>query len=204
VGLPVVEVLDATNDALRNLEITGLQPSPGGGSFTFQGSWPAPLGLDATEGYERMTMRVTLEAACDGGSRQVHAVTDVHLCLVENQPAWASSGQSCCVCRIIAEMAPSPIVPDKHADELPLAQALRLRIVELARVSNTIVLLAENDGGEGLEYEWLPSAGRIERLADDVVAWTLEEGTPDPFVQAAVYGKSAAAVASFAFNDRAA
>ena len=100
--------------------------------------------------------------------------------------------------------APSPIVPDKHADELPLAQALRLRIVELARVSNTIVLLAENDGGEGLEYEWLPSAGRIERLDDDVIAWTLEEGTPDPFIQAAVYGKNAAAVASFAFNDRAA
>jgi hypothetical protein len=201
-GTPSVEVLDATHPALLSLQLSPLEPSTGG--FTFQGSFPAPLGLDAAYGFERMTLRVTLEAACDGGSRQVHAVTDVHLCMIENEPAWASSGQSCCVCRIIAEMAPSPIVPDKHSDELPLAQALRLRIVELARIANTIVLFAENDGGEGLDYEWLPSAGRIERLADDIIAWTLDEGTPDPFVQAAVYGKDAAAVASFAFNDRAA
>ena len=141
----------STRPATRS-ELSDHRPSAGRWQEHISGSFTAPLGLDATEGYERMTMRVTLEAVCDGGSRQVHAVTDVHLCLVENQPAWASSGQSCCVCRIIAEMAPSPIVPDKHADELPLAQALRLRIVELARVSNTIVLLAENDGGEGLEY----------------------------------------------------
>ena len=201
-GTPSIEVLDATNAALLSLQMSPLEPSAGG--FTFQGSFPAPLDLDAAYGFERMTLRVTLEAACDGGSLQVHAVTDVHLCLIENEPAWASSGQSCCVCRIIAEMAPSPIVPDKHSDELPLAQALRLRIVELARIANTIVLFAENDGGEGLDYEWLPSAGRIERLADDIIAWTLDEGTPDPFVQAAVYGKDAAAVASFAFNDRAA
>ena len=70
--------------------------------------------------------------------------------------------------------------------------------------ANHLVLLAENDGGEGLDYEWLASVGRIDRLAPDVIAWTLQEGDPDPFIQAAVSGPNAAAVASFAFNDRAA
>jgi hypothetical protein len=101
-------------------------------------------------------------------------------------------------------MAPSPIVPDKQADDLPLARAMRLRIVELARISNSLVLLAENDGGEGLEYEWHVSAGRLEQLAPDVVVWTLEQGMPDPLIQTAVWGEHSAAVASFAFNEAAA
>jgi hypothetical protein len=202
VGTPIVEVLEASHPAFLSLQISALVPNDEGG-FSFQGTFPDPLPfVDAADGYERLTLRVTLDVACEGGSRQVHSATDVHMCLLEGTGGWASSGESCCVCRIIAEMAPSPIVPEKHADELPLAQALRLRIVELARISNTIVLLAENDGGEELEYDWVPSAGRVERLADDVIAWTLEEGTPAPFVQAAVYGKNTAAVASFAFNDR--
>jgi hypothetical protein len=108
------------------------------------------------------------------------------------------------VCRIIAEMAPSPIVPEKTNDALPLAQVLRLRIVELARVSNVVVLLAENDGGDGLEYEWHASAGKVEHLAPDVVAWTLEEGLDAPSIHAAVWGADGAAVASFAFNVEAA
>jgi hypothetical protein len=108
------------------------------------------------------------------------------------------------VCRIIAEMAPSPIVPDKAADELPLGRVLRARIIELARISNTVVLLAENDGGEGLEYEWHVSAGRVERLAPDVIAWTLAEGMAAPYAQAAIWNADAAAVASFAFNTEAA
>ena len=101
-------------------------------------------------------------------------------------------------------MAPSPIVPDKHDDELPLARALRLRVVELARISNKVVLLAENDGGAGLEYEWHPSVGTLERLSPDIVIWTLEEGMPSPFIQAAVYSEDAAAVATYSFNAEAA
>jgi hypothetical protein len=100
-------------------------------------------------------------------------------------------------------MAPSPIVPDKGADGLPLARALRLRIVELARVGSTVVLLAENDGGAGLDYEWHPSDGRIEQLAPDVVAWTVAEGMAAPFIQAAVWGADAAAVTSWAWNEAA-
>jgi hypothetical protein len=41
-------------------------------------------------------------------------------------------------------------------------------------------------------------------LSPDVVVWTLEEGMPSPFVQAAVYSEDAAAVATFSFNEEAA
>jgi hypothetical protein len=166
----------------------------------------------------RITVRVSLEISCGAmvpsadasgdastATQVVHAVTDIHLCSDgRRDPEWVSSGSVCTVCRIIAEMAPSPIVPDKAADGLPLARVLRLRIIELARISNTVVLLAENDGGEGLEYEWHASAGTVERLAPDVIVWTLAEGMAAPHVQAAVWSADAAAVASFAFNDEAA
>jgi hypothetical protein len=155
-------------------------------------------------GYSRVTVRTTFDVACapDGGAaKQVHAATDIHLCTDDTGgPAWVSSGDACVVCRIIAEMAPSPIVPDKAADGLPLARALRLRVVELARVANRVVLFAENDGGEGLDYEWHPSAGEVERLAPDVIVWTVAEGMAAPLMQVAVVGESAAAVATWAWN----
>lgn len=205
VGTPVIEVLDATTPELKALGLGPVKMGPDG--FSFTGSWPSPL---TTDDYSvgrdvlRLTMRASLEIACDDGTRLVHAVSDMHLCMVGATADWATSGDSCCVCRVIAEMAPSPIVPEPRADTLPLAQALRLRIVELARISNTVVLLAENDGGEGLDYEWLATVGTVEVLAPDVIAWTLTDGDPDPFIQAAVSGPHAAAVTSFAFNDRAA
>ena len=136
----------------------------------------------------------------------IHAAMDIHLCFSDHDfktPEWVSAGDQCTVCRIIAEMAPSPIVPEKCADGLPLARALRLRLVELARISNAVVLLAENDGGPNLEYEWHASAGRVDELAPDVVLWTLEEGMAAPFIQAAVFGADAAAVVSWAFNEAA-
>jgi hypothetical protein len=200
VGTPIVEVIDASDPKLTSIQVTNLTASATG--YTFDASWPeaAQWQDDVT----RMTVRVTLEIDCDGSQMTVHAVTDVHLCIDDDALQWVSSGDTCTVCRVIAEMAPSPIVPDKHGDDLPLAQALRLRVVELARVSNTVVLLAENDGGEGLEYEWHPSVGKVERLAPDIVAWTLEEGMPSPMIQAAVWSADAAAVASFSFNEEAA
>src|SRR5439155_10591887 len=96
--------------------------------------------------YARMTVRTTLELRCtpDTVTRVVHAAMDVHLCVSDRDftaPEWVSAGDQCTVCRIIAEMAPSPIIPDKRSDGLPLARALRLRVVELARVSNAVVLL---------------------------------------------------------------
>jgi hypothetical protein len=204
-GLPTIEVIDATHPELKQIEVSMVTAQPSG--FSFEARWPASfyLRLDALE---RMTMRVSLELECTVEmTRVVHAVTDIHLCGIGPdymKPTWVSSGDRCTVCSIIAEMAPSPIVPDKGADGLPLARALRLRIVELARISNAVVLLAENDGGHAIEYEWHPSIGKIERLAADVVLWTLEEGMAAPFIQASIWDVAGAAVATWAFNDEAA
>ncbi len=200
-GTPVVEVLDATDERLKAITVSDLTEVPAG--FTFTASFPE--GIPLTEQLTRMTLRVTFEVECQPEPVTVHAVTDVHLCSESyTESTWVSSGDSCSVCRIIAEMAPSPIVPDQHEDELPLARALRLRVVELARISNKVVLLAENDGGPGLEYEWHASVGTLQRLSPDVVVWTLEEGMASPFIQAAVYAEDAAAVATYSFNAEAA
>jgi hypothetical protein len=211
VGTPTVDVIDATDPTLLKLAFENVRPSVDGFTFTTRATGATNFNVD---GMTRITVRVSLEITCDGtvtaadaaqATQVVHAVTDVHLCGDGRQaPEWVSSGSVCTVCRIIAEMAPSPIVPDKAADELPLGRVLRARIIELARISNTVVLLAENDGGEGLEYEWHVSAGRVERLAPDVIAWTLAEGMAAPYAQAAIWNADAAAVASFAFNTEAA
>jgi hypothetical protein len=202
VGEPLIEVVDTTVPQLASMQVSAITAEAGG--YSFDVAFPEPFS-GSSDGYARMTVRVSLELDCEppAQTRVVHAATDIHICLSEDDYTWVSSGDQCVVCRVIAEMAPSPIVPDKAYDELPLARAMRLRVIELARISNTVILLAENDGGEGLEYEWHASAGSVARLAPDVVAWTLSEGMPDPFIQAAVSGPSAVAVASFAFNEAA-
>lgn len=204
VGVPVIDVLDASDPALMNLQFGPLTKIAGG--FSFDVLFKTPVTLQA--GYSRVTVRTTFDVGCGpdgGGAKQVHASTDIHVCTADFSGgfAWVSSGDYCTVCRIIAEMAPSPIVPDKGADGLPLARALRLRVVQLARVSNRVVLLAENDGGDGLEYEWHPSAGSVERLAPDVVVWTVAEGMAAPFMQLAVLGDTEAAVATWSWNEAA-
>jgi hypothetical protein len=202
-GTPTLEVIDSTDPALRNVTFDSVTLTPMG--YSFQIHWPTSLSL-SPDGMTRITVRASFELPCGKETQVVHSATDIHLCTQSayDGAEWVSSGQVCSVCRIIAEMAPSPIVPDSADDPLPLAQVLRLRIVELARVANVVVLLAENDGGAGLEYEWQASAGKIEHLAPDVVAWTLAEGLDAPSIHAAVWGPNAAAVASFAFNVEAA
>lgn len=209
VAPPIIEVVDATQPQLQAMQVTNLQKQPGG--WSFDASFPAPLDIypqeSALESVGRMTVRITLELDCapQPVTRIVHAATDIHVCADGDQVVWASSGDSCTVCRVIAEMAPSPIVPDHSANagDLPLARALRLRLVELARIADTVVLLAEHDGGAGLEYEWHASGGQVRHIAPDVVVWTLEDGVQAPFIQAAVHGPSALAVASFGFNEAA-
>lgn len=204
VGLPVVEVIDATAPALSGLTVQNLTPVAEG--FTFDATFADPIPTDVTTwelAVVRMTVRVSLEIGCppSAETKTLHAATDLHLCIDDRSLEWVSSGERCIVCRVVAEMAPSPIPPGERADALPLARALRVRVRELARISNTLVLLAEHDGGEGLQYDWHPSAGEVERLAPDVVAWTVEEGMQDPMIQAAVWGEAGAAVASFAWNE---
>jgi hypothetical protein len=199
VGTPEITVIDATDPALLDFAVSDVLPNPSG--FGFRGRWPGPV-VFRDRDMTRITVRVAFEAACEDAPQLVHAVTDVHLCDLDGLPSqWVSSGSVCTVCRIIAEMAPSPIVPDAGADGLPLGRVLRLRVVELARVAGTVVLLAENDGGDDVQYEWSASVGTIEPLAPDVIALHASEGMAGPFVQVAAFADDAAAVASWTFND---
>lgn len=201
IGLPTIAVIDAIEPDLLGMQVSNVQPAPGG--FTFDAEWPLPFVTEPHE-WTQMTVKTTMEVECGpnmGDTRIVESITFIHLCDEETDFAWVSSGDVCNVCDIIAEMAPSPIVPDKAGDDLPLARAMRLRVVPLARCGRTLVLLAENDGGAGLTYEWAPSVGEVTELAPDVVVWTLPEGRGPAQIQAAVCGDDAAAVASFAFRE---
>jgi hypothetical protein len=197
VSVPTVKVVQSNISVLQQMTVTNLLPVPGG--FTFDASWPPPLNLEP-DGFATMRVEVSFEIACasTGDTRTVTSVTNVHLCLTDSQNdvEWVSSGDECTVCEIIAEMAPSPIVPDKSIDDLPLAQALRLRLLELARVGKSRVLFAENDGGEDTTYEWHPSGGTLEELAPDIVLWTPDDEVA--FLQAAVSTRHGMAVASYA------
>ena len=199
VGLPMIEVLDASHPSLLMFTVESVSPDPAG--FAFRGRFADGVML-SVDGLTRVTVRVSLQVMCPDAPQLVHSVTDVHLCGTEQRDAeWVSSGSLCSVCRVIAEMAPSPIVPEGLSDGLPLSHVLRLRIVELARVSGSVVLLAEHDGGEGLDYDWRVTEGEVKRLSADVIAWTLPITAAAPLVQVAAFGEHGAAVSSWAFND---
>jgi hypothetical protein len=83
---------------------------------------------------------------------------------------------------------------------LPLGQALRARVVELARVGQSVVLFAENDGGEATSYEWHASGGKVQQVAEDVVIWRLEEGEEAASMQVAIVGEAGVAVVSYSFE----
>jgi hypothetical protein len=202
-GVPVIEAIAAPNyPQLLDMQVTNVTPVAGG--FTFDAEWPAPLQVPP-DFWAELEVRTTFTIPCGavGDSRVVESITFIHLCQEEDDVAWVSSGDECNTCSIIAEMAPSPIVPDKAEDGLPLARAVRLRLVPLARIGRAVVLLAENDGGDGAEYEWDASAGELQRLAPDVVLWRLPEGRGSQRLQAAVLGDEGAAVASFAWEEAA-
>ncbi len=197
-GTPTITVVSAQPQALAAMQVTNVQAVAGG--WAFHAAWPGPLtGLDASSAAQ-MVVKASFDVACTpdgGGARLVEAITNVHLCLGDTDVEWVSSGDLCTVCRVIAEMAPSPIVPEQRTDALPLARALRLRVVPLARVGKSVVLLAENDGGSGLEYEWHASSGSIERLAADVIVWHLADGDEPSLIQAVLRGDGGAAVATW-------
>jgi hypothetical protein len=151
-----------------------------------------------------MTAKVTLQIACgdaglDGGIQTVESMTDLALCGVDGPPQWESSGGTCIQCCVVCEMAPTPIVSDNHGDDLPLGRALRLRVLEVARAGNRVVLFAQNDAGGAAEYDWRVFGGTIERLADDVVVWTLPDDVEAraPFGQLAVWNDEGATVENF-------
>lgn len=209
VGLPTVTVAEATYPELEGIVVTEMTKADGG--FRFRARWPDrfPHISGPAQG-ARMTVQTTFTIACsDGGTTTVEALTKVDLCNVGGGMFdWASSGDTCTDCQIIAEMAPSPIVSDKKGDDLPLGMVLRLRVVEVARAGRQILLFADNDAGPNASYEWRVSEGSLEHIADDVVLWTLPEEASaprssrasTPFGQVAVWNDDGAAVENFVFS----
>jgi hypothetical protein len=214
IGLPQITV-DSTVPQLAGAQVTGITPTSSGFSFTVR--WP---GLDggttaAIPQQARMTFHVALQVVCpadagveagiDGSvvTRLVNSTTYVEACESGFGLTWISSGGSCNECVVVAEMAPSPIVPDALGDDLPLGRAIRLRVVAVARIGRSVVLLAENDGGDDLDYSWHPSGGVIERVAPDVAVWTPPRGTEPHALHVAVEGTQGAAVATFRWEQAA-
>ncbi len=200
VGQPALTVVQATDPALFGMQVAAMGKTAGG--YTFQASWPSAFGQNP--GAIQMTVKTSFAIKCaDGGTQTVEALTILDLCIDGNTVDWASSGDSCTICTLIAEMAPSPIVSDNRGDEMPLGRVIRLRVRELARVGRSLLLLAENDGGEGTEHEWSASAGEIALVASDVALWRIPERERDvgePAIQVAVWNDTGAAVASYAWD----
>jgi hypothetical protein len=211
VGLPTVTLLDVSLPQLANGQISNVRAGANGG-FNFNALFP---NLTSWGEGVRITLEVTFVVRCneEGGppndgpetTRTVQSLSNLVFCAPNlSSPMWVSSGDICNVCAIIAEMAPTPIVPGRHEDPLPLGEALRLNVKTIARVGRSLVLLADHDGGSGAhEYAWKASAGELTRVADDIVVWTPPDDAMLELVQVAVESPSAAAVASLRW-DRAA
>lgn len=183
------------------INVTNVTPIAGGYSFDAQ----FVQALTSSPSFSwQVQATASFELQCNTPSdptRTVEANTIIHLCFDDTYENlhWVSSGGVCNVCEIIAEMAPSPIVADTTGDDLPLADALRLRLRLLAKVGNAVVLLAENDGGDGMHYQWQPSSGEIEQLAPDVVLWRLDGDSPETeaLLQVAAHNDEGAAIAMY-------
>jgi hypothetical protein len=198
VGLPSIVITDATDERLLAPTIEELDKTPGG--YRFRIRWAKDVSpWFCTHAVVQMTVKTTFVLSCDdAATRTVEALTKINQCRdPDERGVWVSSGDVCCtVCTIIAEMAPSPIVSDKIADDLPLARVIRLRVVEVARRGRHALLFAESDGGADVAYEWRVSGGSIERISNDVVLWTLPD-EPGAFGQVAAWNETGAAVENF-------
>lgn len=197
-GAPVVELIGASNYTLLDAQLSPLEETADG--YTFTVTWPTGAFLQA-EDMTRVSFRTALDLGCDTGTRLVNAVTEVHLCggTYQSPTVWASTGDTCIVCTVIAELAASPIIPDHRASGLPLGQAMRARIVELAKVGGSVVRFAENDGGQATNYEWHASGGSLEHIAEDVVIFRSDGSTPAPSLQVAIVSDDGVAVVSYAY-----
>jgi len=200
IGTPTIKVT-SPDPKLAAVQITNIMAAAGG--FSFDAEWPQPFNV-SPHSWEQMTVDVTVSLRCDPQAmtiRVIQSTTYINLCTDMDQLTWVSSGEVCNACDIIAEMAPSPIVPDKQSDHLPLGRAMRLRVVPVARIGASVVLFAENDGGAGLEYTWHPSAGKLERITDDIAVWTPPSDLLPHILQVAVHGDDAAAVATYGWRE---
>ena len=195
VGLPAVTVSASSDPKFAGLQVTGMAPVSGG--YQFQASWPGALPHSSFGG--QMTVKTSFTINCgDGATQTVESITKIDFCIDGDSFDWVSSGDACTVCQVIAEMAPSPIVSDNRGDDLPLGRVIRIRVVEVARAGRQVLLFAENDAGDDAKFEWRISGGALERIADDVMLWSMpDEGSESPFGQVAVWNEAGAVVENF-------
>jgi hypothetical protein len=195
VGLPTIEVVSSPIPQMMSMAATNVTPNATG--FAFEANWPMlQLSPDPSA---TMIVRTTFDLTCAPKTRQVQAHTHINLCNGSTDYVWVSSGDECTICGVIAEMAPSPIVPDKTADEIGLGRVIRLRLVILAAIGDSLLIWAEHDAGSDVEYHWRVQAGEVRTIAPDVALWTPPvEGGPHA-LQVAVVSDEGAAVASY--ND---
>jgi hypothetical protein len=193
-GPPKISVKTANPPQLGKMQVSALTQLAGG--YSFHATFDGPLSLEPN-GWVMLEVEVELDIACDPSGTDIRTVTsrtEIHLCMGDADLEWVSSGDECTVCKIIAEMAPPPMLPDPVPDGLPMPRAFRLRVVELARVADSVLLFAENDAGAEARYDWQVSAGRLEHIAPDLVLWTTASSG---LLQVAVEHADGAAVASF-------
>lgn len=194
VGEPALRIEGQDPYSAGPLAISDMSRTAAG--FDFAVSW------GQSQGDHLVTVRLTLDCAdagADAGTVLVTSRTTLALCdNGDYSQSWKGAGEECTVCRIIAEMAPSPVVSDNQGDDLPLGRVVQLRVIELARAGNQVLLFAESDAGADSDYTWNVSCGSLERLDADLVLWTLPdaaEGTP--FGQLGVWNEHGAAVENF-------
>ncbi|MBK7395642.1 MAG: hypothetical protein IPJ34_04890 [Myxococcales bacterium] len=193
VGTPVITVT-TVRSYLRGRRSPTSPRSAAGFASTSPGPSRFP-GYHTESWSADLQFTVSFSLACEAGTRAVESITNVDRCIDGDQIVWRSSGDACVECRVIAEMAPSPIVSDNQGDDLPLGRVLQVRVVEVARASNGVLLFAENDAGEQARYEWHVSGGVLRRLAEDLVFWAPPPG--DSFGQVALWNDAGAVVENF-------
>jgi len=205
VGLPTVEVTAKSPASASDPVISNVRTD--GNGFAFDAAWPSGAPNDACWNWQEPSwiFRTTLRLQCGGQERTVEASTTVALCGAGGR-TWGSSGDACAECAQVCEMAPSPVVPAKADDDLPLASALSVALRALVRIDDAVVLLAEHAATGGLDYAWQVSAGTIEHLDRDVVLWRRpgSAGERVALAQVAITGTDLAAVASFRWDRQAA
>lgn len=178
----------------------------GDGTFSFELTFPDGLfiGFDPLM---LLTLETRFEIDCRGPEpdagmdlRTVSATSFLALCQEDpdGRLVFVSAGEECKTCAIIAEMAPTPIIPSEQPDGLPLQQGMALKLRALARFDGAVVLWAEHgQGTDGAALHWQTSAGELHPLASDVVVWVLPEDTRVPHLaQVVVETRDAAAVAT--------
>lgn len=131
-GNPAVQLLDASERLLVEAKVSAPTPTDAGYSFTV--TWPAGAVLEA-QGLTSVLFRAALDLNCEGGTRLVHSLHELHFCggFADVPATWAGPGDDCAVCPTFVDLRARPIVPEAPEGSPPPGRTERVRAVELRR-----------------------------------------------------------------------